>query len=179
MIILMCLKVNYGDSLLNMLFRKKGGTSPEFCNYDANRMSKSDAVGSSSHVYAAGSNRLQSVSGVRYALDAAGNTTRSDIKRMTYSANNRMTRFKDASTGAVSDYYHNGLGVKGAGGVSPIEFEDGYQDFNPKAYEGTAYYASLFYLGDALIYGVSPFIGFDFSVGGGAGVSVVQSFVIR
>ena len=83
-------------------------------SYDANgnRMSRSDAVGISNYVYTAGSNRLQSVAGSNYALDAAGNTTRFDVKRMRYSVNNRMTGYKDTSTGIVTNYYHNGLGER-------------------------------------------------------------------
>jgi len=85
-----------------------------------------------------------------------------------------------------------GVGVKGSGGVSIVEFDDGFKDFNPSAYEGTAYYfsagagisligvnASGFLLGEVPIVGISPFAGFDFSVGLGAGVSFVQSLNYR
>ena len=121
----------FGYDALNRLEHAEGPFGTIDFTYDGvgNRLTKTANSDIETYTYAAGTNRIQEITGpVAYTYDANGNITGIGDKTLIYNQNNRLVRVEENSD-ILGEYTYNGLGqrvIKAVDGVTTVF----HYDFN-------------------------------------------------
>ena len=121
----------FGYDALNRLEHAEGPFGTIDFTYDGvgNRLTKTANSDIETYTYAAGTNRIQEITGpVAYNYDANGNIIGLGNKVLTYNQNNRLIRVEEDSD-ILGEYTYNGLGqrvIKEVDGVTTVF----HYDFN-------------------------------------------------